>query len=175
MKSTRRNNVNTDALRAKIKEAKEDPGKALQRFELEGIWRMSGVQFSMPIETPLGKFTVEADMPPPLGGEGRAPSPLHYCLYGSASCYAATFAQEAALAGVELRDLRIRVHAELDLTRTLGLGDRPSVRRLGWEVIADSDADRGTLERIRRLADERCPAVWCLKNPVPLETALGKA
>jgi len=35
-------------------------------------------------------------------------------------------------------------------------------------VIVDSEADEEKIEKLKRLAEERCPAVYCLTNPVKL-------
>jgi len=44
-----------------------------------------------------------------MGGEGLAPDPIQYCLYGLAACYAGTFAGLAAAQGVSWRSLGQRM------------------------------------------------------------------
>jgi hypothetical protein len=54
---------------------------------------------------------------------------LAYCFWGGLACYTMTYAQEAARRGVELRALRARVEADVDLARALGVSDAPPVQR----------------------------------------------
>lgn len=83
-----------------------------------------------------------------------------------------TFAQEAALKGVELRALRARVSTQVDQSRALGVTDNPPVDKMDWYLEVDADAADEQLQDIKRLADEHCPGVWCVRNPIQLDTHL---
>ena len=83
-----------------------------------------------------------------------------------------TYAQEAAKHGVLLRALRARADAELDMTRALGVTDNPPVQGIDWHLEVDADAPREKLEELKRIADEHCPGVYCVRNPVELTTHL---
>ncbi len=107
-----------------------------------------------------------------MGGTGSAPNPLAYCFWGGLACYAMTYAQEAARQGIQLRALRARTEADVDMTRALGVTDNPPVQRIDWHLEVDADAPRETLEEIKRIADEHCPGVYCLRNPIELTTHL---
>jgi len=56
------------------------------------------------------------------------------CLYGLAACFAGTFMSLAAADGVVLRSLRVVAENQVDLTRPMGLGDRPLVERVSLWV-----------------------------------------
>lgn len=167
-------NVNTEALEQTIAAARRDPSGARQEVALEGGWQTEegAPQLRGTIGFPQGEAVFEADFPPPMGGSGAAPNPLAYCFWGGLACYAMTFAQEAAKAGVEIRSLRARAHAEVDQTRALGVTENPPVERIEWSLEVDAEASRERLDELKRLADERCPGVWCVRNPVELETVL---
>ncbi len=113
-----------------------------------------------------------ADFPPPMGGTGSAPNPLAYCFWGGMACYAMTYAQEAARQGVVLRALRARTEAEVDMTRALGITDNPPVEHIDWHLEVDADAPPETLDELKRIADEHCPGIYCLRNPIDLTTHL---
>ncbi len=115
----------------------------------------------------------EADFPPPMGGTGSAPNPLAYCFWGGLACYAMTYAQEAARQGVQLRSMRARIETEVDMTRALGVTDNAPVERIDWTLDVDADAPREKLEELKRIADEHCPGVYCVRNPVELTTHLA--
>jgi hypothetical protein len=74
------------------------------------------------------------------------------------------------MVGVELRSLRARVEASVDMTGALGVSERPPVERLDWFIEVDSDAPAEKLEAIERYADERCPGAYCSRNPINLHT-----
>ncbi len=168
------NNVNTEAMGKFLEEAKADAGvvKKSKRVEGEWVFEKGKAQFKATLVYADGERLVEADLAPFMGGEGLAPDPVQYCLYGLAACYAGTFASVAAMEGVELRGLRVAIENRLDLARTLGLSETPIVEGVEIELSVKSDAPREKLEEIKRLADERCPGVECLRRPIPLATRL---
>ena len=81
-----------------------------------------------------------------------------------------TYALEAARLGVELRSLRGTVTAEVDQARALGVSDRPPVEGVTWSLEVDAAAPADVLDRLKEQADARCPGVYCLRNPISLET-----
>ena len=168
-------NVNVDAVEATADKARTDPTTAVQHVTFDGHWQASGPQFRATIAVPNGEPVVfEADFPPPMGGTGSAPNPLAYCVWGGLACYAMTYALEAAREGVELTALRATVSADVDLSRALGVSERPPVEGIDWLLEVESDASDEVLERLRLLADERCPGAYCVRNPIPLETRVAR-
>ncbi len=170
-------NINVDTLKQTIALAKSDPSAVVQHVSFEGEWQTdSGPQFTAAIPMPNGETVIfQADFPPPMGGTGSAPNPLAYCFWGGLACYAMTFAQEAALQGVTLRGLRARTNAEVDMSRALGATDNPPVQRIDWTLEVDADAGTDQLDAIKAIADEHCPGVYCLRNPIELHTELQRS
>ncbi|MBS3053119.1 MAG: OsmC family protein [Candidatus Aenigmarchaeota archaeon] len=160
------NNVDTAKAGAFLEEVKADRNKAIKIKRVEGEWNFSGVQFTATLEHATGKTTVEADGPPIMGGYGLKPDPVQYCLFGLAACYAQTFASIAAEKGIELKQLKITVENNVNLSKSLGLGDEPIVENVKLLVTASGNGD---LKEIESLAKERCPGVYCLTNPIKLE------
>jgi uncharacterized OsmC-like protein len=170
-------NVRTNVLEETKKKTQADRGAATMQATLTGEWRIDdkAPQFGGMVKFPKGELLFEADFPPFLGGEGRAPSPLAYCFYGAMCCYGATFATQAALEGVQLKSLRIGLTVDVDFTTALGLGQVPPLSKFSFTVRVETDAPDADVQRIKRLADERCPAIWAMKNPVPHEVTVSKA
>jgi uncharacterized OsmC-like protein len=170
-------NVRLDQIEATKDSAAQDPSAARLDVKLDGEWRSDeGLpQFAGVVKFPQGEVTFEADFPPFLGGEGRAPTPLAYCFYGAMCCYGATFATQAAMAGVELRGLRIGLGLTVDFHAALGLGDVPPLSSFGFQVEVQTDASDEDVQRVKALADERCPAIWAMRNPVEYTTTARKA
>lgn len=170
------NHVNMDKLKELMKAIKQDSANAKIVPKVSGKWifEEGQPQFRSDIEVEGGKFTVEADMPTKLGGWGSRPGPLHYCLYGLASCFAFTFAALAAMEGITLSKLLVEAEGHIDFSKVFGLTENPIVEEVTFKVTADSDADLEKIEHIRRLAEERCPAVYCLSKPITVTTELVK-
>lgn len=168
-------NVNLEALGKTIESARENPAVVRMPIDLGGEWQTEtgAPQFRTTIPYPKGEVELTCDFPPPMGGNGAGPSPLAYCFWGGLACYAMTFATEAAREGIELRGLRGTVTTEVDMNRALGLSGQPPVERLDWRLDVESDATPEELERIRQLADARCPGAYCLRNPINLVTSVA--
>lgn len=169
----KKNNVNLDKLASSMAEMQKDPSKLKKINKVEGEWNLGeGSQFRAEVSFENGKIKLEADQPSFLGGGGTNPGPLIYCLYGSASCYVATFATMAAMEGVELKKLRIVAESFIDLSKVFGLGEKPIAEKVKFTLFVESDAPKEKIKQIEELATQRCPAVYCLTNPIPLETEL---
>jgi uncharacterized OsmC-like protein len=165
-------NVDLEKIAQTVEAGRRDPDAVKQPVDLAGEWNSAGdgPQFRGSIPYPTGEVAFTCDFPPALGGAGSAPNPLAYCLWGGLACYAMTFATEAAREGVELRGLHGRITTVVDLARALGLSEQPPVDQITWALEVDADVSAETVDRIKTLADQRCPGVYCIQNPIPLET-----
>ncbi len=168
----RPNNVNLEGMMAFMEQAKQDPALLKKQKRVEGTWNLAEghPQFSATLDYPAGQRTLEADLAPFMGGSGVAPDPIQYCLYGLAACFAGTFVSLAAAEGVALRGLKVIAQNQVDLTKAMGLGDKPIVERVSLNLVVDSDAGEAKLRELEQLARERCPGVYCLTRPIPLDT-----
>lgn len=167
------NNVNVDKLKEIAAEVEKDLSKAQKTTKIDGEWNSGeGSQFRATVQYEGGTMTLESDQPSFLGGGGTKPGPMIYCLYGSASCYAATFATMAAMEGVELKSFKVHAESSLDFSRVLGLSENPIATGVKFTIEVSSDAPAGKIREIEELSKERCPAVYCLTNPIPLSTEL---
>ena len=166
-------NVRLDRIEETKRKAAEDPSAARLPVDLEGRFRPDDTrpQFGGMVTFAKGELLLEGDFPPFLGGDGRAPSPLTYCFYGAMCCYASTFAMQAAMAGVEVGGLRIRLRLTADFHTALGLEERPPLSPFEFEVEVETTATEDDVQRVKKLADERCPAIWAMENRVPYTTA----
>ncbi len=170
-------NVRLDAANATAERARTDPTAAQLAVDLRGEWRIdpTQAQFGATVKFAKGETTLEADFPAFLSGDGRAPSPLLYCFYGALSCYASTYAMQAALAGIAIEGLTARLRLTVDFRGALGVADVVPLDMFRFELEVRSSASDADLERIKRLADARCPAIWAMENPVPHETTVRRA
>ena len=162
------NRVNLENFDKTIEKAEKDPETALKSLKVEGKWRLGqkGPQFESEIKYENGRVIVYSDEPTFLGGGGMAVNPIQYCLYGVASCFAATFAKWAGKEGVELEELTVKIEARLDMSRSFGTSDNPILNDLILDLSVKSEASDEDIERIHQLTLERCPAYYCLTEPV---------
>jgi uncharacterized OsmC-like protein len=170
-------NVRVDLIEQTREAAKDDSSAAQLDVNLDGKWRVtdSEPQFAGTVKFPQGEIVFEADFPPFLGGEGRAPTPLAYCFYGAMCCYGATFATQAAIAGVPLEDLQINLKLSVDFRSALGIGEFPPLSGFTFDVRVETSASDDDIQRVKELADARCPAIWAMSNPVPHTITAGRA
>ena len=164
------NNVDIGKTTAFVEEVKKDKEKAIKIKRVEGTWNLEegSVQFTSLLEHSHNHTTVEADGPIFMGGSGIKPDPVQYCLFGLAACYAQTFASIAAEKGIKLNELKVSVENKVNLGKALGLSNEPIVESVKLRVNASSDG-KENLDEVKKLAEERCPGVYCLKNPIKLE------
>lgn len=164
------NNVDLIKVMEFGEQIKNDPDKAKRTQVIEGEWLINegGAQFRSAIKFEGGETVFEVDSPTFMGGGGKFPGPMHYCFYGLASCYTATFATMAAMLGIELKKLTTRVEADVNFSRVFGLGDQPVMEEVRVILNVVSDAPEAKIKEAEELAIQRCPVVFTLKNPVKL-------
>jgi uncharacterized OsmC-like protein len=110
-----------------------------------------------------------------FGGGGLAPDPLQYLLFGLAACYTATLVMIAAKEGVDLGEVKTVAENTVDVSRTLGLGDRPLVEKVAVRVTVSAPVDEARLAAWAKAAREGCPFAFTVANAVPLETVVARA
>jgi len=171
------NNVNVERLNKTIEEAKADPAKAKRVTRVEGRWNLQDgkPQFTGVLKYEGGEVALDADQPSVLGGGGRTPGPLHYCIYGMASCFAATFASMAAMMGVPLRRLDVAAEGHFNFSRVFGMSDAPALEQVRITLTVNAEADQAKLEELQEMAHQRCPAVYVLGHSVPLVAEVRRA
>ena len=124
------NKVNLEAFDRTIEDAEKDLTTALKTLKVKGIWRLeeNGPQFESELKYENGRVILYSDEPSFLGGGGTSVNPIQYCLYGMASCFAATFAKWAAKEEIVLDELLVTVETKLDMSRSFGLSENPIMK-----------------------------------------------
>ncbi|MBI2849235.1 MAG: OsmC family protein [Chloroflexi bacterium] len=172
-----KNNVNVEAMMKTASAIGQDTAKGKRTNRVEGMWNLADgqPQFSAEISFEGGKLTLEADQPSFLGGGGTRPGPMHYALYGFASCFTATFVSMASLEGLELEEVKTAAEFNLNFSQVFGLSQEPIVEEVRVTLTVRGNADKEKLEKVLALAEERCPASFCLKNPIRLVARVAAA
>jgi uncharacterized OsmC-like protein len=165
------NNVNLDKIQNFVKEIEEDASVAQKEKVVAGSWNFGEGehQYEATVEYPSGSMTFRSDQAPFMGGNGQAPDPIQYCLYGVSSCYAGTLVTIAAMEGIELKGLRVTAKNRINLQKALGLSDQPIIQ--GVTLTVEAEPVEGTsfdeIERVARMAEEKCPGMECMRREIP--------
>ncbi len=169
------NNVNIQRVEEEARAIQADAARARRVNRIDGAWNLDEAkpQFQATVKFEGGEATLLCDSPTFMGGAGRAPGPLHYCIYGFASCFAATFATVAAGEGVTLKSLRVTGESDIDFSRVFGVADRPIVQEVRITLSVEAEAPAAKVQELKDLALQRCPAIFCLTNPIPVRVQLG--
>jgi len=170
----RLNHVNLDGVKAFVEAVRVDPSKGHRTQKFEGRWVFTegDPQFEATLPYEGGTLTLKADNPTFMGGEGKTLGPLHYCFFGLMSCYTGVFVVTATQMGIPLKRVETYLEADMDFHKVFGLGDAPIMKEIRITLKVESDAPRERIEEAERLAQERCPAVFTLRNPVKFTSKL---
>jgi uncharacterized OsmC-like protein len=146
---------------------------AADRANAQVIFRASATAHDAVASTiSLGQFQVEADEPPILGGEGKAPNPVEYYLASLLSCQIVTWRFYAEKLGIAVDEITAHAEGDLDVRGFFGLDD--SVRSGFQEVrVVVKVSGPEALERYRELqdvVDAHCPVLDLTRNPTPVAT-----
>jgi len=168
------NNVNLEQMQKFMDAVKKEPKQALKEKSVTGEWifQEGKPQFVAEIPFQKGKVSLTCEMPPFAGGWGSSLDPLQYCLYGLAACYATTLVATATNENVKLNSLKVTAENRVDLRKQLGLSKEPIIQKVGLKVHLEADVPRSTLERLVKLAEERCPGTECVTRSIPLSAEL---
>lgn len=166
------NNMNLQGMKTFMEEVQQDLSKAIKSKKIECSWNFDQgkPQIISKMQHARGETILQADFAPFMGGEGLAPDPIQYCLFGLAACFAGTFMSVASMMGLEIQDLRVSAENFTDLSKSLGLSDNPIVEKVKIIATVKSSASETQIKDVERMANERCPGVYCLVNPISLET-----
>ncbi len=170
------NNVDLDKIRNVVEKWKTDQTVLKKKMAIKGEWNLKeGPQFRINLKYENGETTLNIDSPSFMGGDGKAPSPLQICLSGLVSCFAGTLASIAAEKGIELEKLEVGAEAAYDFSKTFGLTNNPIAQGVTFTVdIKAKNADENKISEIVKEAEERCPAMFCLKNPIPVSVNINR-
>ena len=125
---------------------------------------------------PHQPFTVDADEPPVLLGENRAPNAGEYVLHALAACLTGTIAYHAAARGIALDGLETTIHGDLDLHGFLGLDSnvRPGYEQIQVTIKVTGDFDDNQLAELASLT-RYSPVRDIISNPVPVAIDVARA
>ncbi|MDV6272738.1 OsmC family protein [Rhodococcus erythropolis] len=125
----------------------------------------------------LGKYSVEVDEPPALGGENTAANPVEYYLASLLSCQVVTYRVWADKLGIALDDISARAEGDLDVRGFFGFDDavRPGFSEVRVVVTLTGPETRERYLELQETVDAHCPVLDLTRNPVPVQTVVETA
>ncbi|MGB2720913.1 MAG: OsmC family protein [Rhodococcus sp. (in: high G+C Gram-positive bacteria)] len=125
----------------------------------------------------LGKFSVEVDEPPALGGENKAANPVEYYLASLLSCQVVTYRVWAEKLGIVVDDIKAKAEGDLDVRGFFGFDDnvRPGFGEVRVVVTVTGPESRERYEELQKAVDDHCPVLDLTRNPTPIHTVLETA
>jgi uncharacterized OsmC-like protein len=179
------NGVDVDRLSGTVDAIAADPALARFQFRARNEW-IDGGHSRTTIKDFFGAgqedvtrtqpFTVDADEPPVLLGENRAPNTGEYVLHALAACLSGTVVYHAAARGIALDGVETTISGDLDLRGFLGLDGevRPGYEQIRVTIAVEGDFDDEQLAELAGLT-RYSPVRDSVSNPVPVAIDLNRA
>lgn len=177
------NGVDVARLFETIEVIKESPHMATFRFRLQNRWLGGGHNRST-IKNFYGAgeeqksrkkpFVLDADEPPVLLGEDRAPNPVEYALTALAACVTSSIVFHAAAKGIPIEEIESRVEGDIDVQGFLGMN--PNVpkgyKEVRMNVKLKADVPPEKLEELVELGRTHSPVYDTFTRAVPVKVTL---
>jgi uncharacterized OsmC-like protein len=179
------NGVDLDRLSATIDHVNADPALARFQFRARNDWIDGGYSRTtikdfygagQEDSTRTQPFVVDADEPPVLLGENRAPNTAEYVLHALAACLSGTIVYHAAARGIALDGVETTIEGDLDLRGFLGLDSnvRPGYEQIRVSIKATGDLDDDQVAELAGLV-RYSPVRDIVSNPVPVAIDVARA
>jgi uncharacterized OsmC-like protein len=178
------NGVNVDELFKTIDAVKKSPVIATFKFRAANKWikgghnrtsikNFYGVQKEHPRRM---RFELDADEPPVLLGEDKAPNPVEYALTALAACVTSSIVYHAAAKGIKLNSVESRLEGDIDLQGFLGLSKEVprGYKEIRMYFKIDADAPKEKLDEIVQLGPTYSPVFDTFTRAVPVKVELEK-
>jgi uncharacterized OsmC-like protein len=109
-----------------------------------------------------------------VGGNGTGPSPGWLLRASLAACTATAIAMRAAIRGIELRNLQVSVHGEVDIRAAVGING-VSLAMTGMRmsiILGAENAPEGQLRDIAEWAATQSTVSSTLRERPPFEVSI---
>jgi len=166
--------VTVDAHRKHLEKAKANPDWEIKAVESVEVLR----NHLMVAHLRNGEYHIFSDEPAgEMGGEGWAPSMLHYFFAGALLTECAQYVWNLGEFGLlnSIRKLEMSIQGHFPTAPWLGLaeeGENPALRDVVVTTKIESDASPELIEKLARVAATRCPAHQSLARPIKIKNVV---
>jgi len=126
-------------------------------------------------ESKIRDHTIHMNEPDALGGTDTAPNMVETVLAAYGSCLTVGFTMNAALRGIQIKELKVDLEGDLDLAGFFGLSEEVPAGFTGVRAVVHLDADASP-EEIQALYDhvlKTSPVGCILTKPLDVHTELA--
>ena len=169
MSSGKINGVPVQNVRALVDAVKADPANGATQWQAVTTWKGG-----FDCESKIRDHTIHMNEPDALGGTDTAPNMVETVLAAYGSCLTVGYAMNAALRGIKINDLEVKLEGDLDLAGFLGLSDEVPAGFSGIRAKVHLDADAAD-DEIRDLHEhvlKTSPVGCILSKPLGITTEL---
>ncbi len=167
------NGVDIEVFKGTVGAVKDDPKKGASDWTVKTKWK-GGLKS----EATVRQFTLSFDEPEPIAGTDAAVSPHETVLACYGACLTVGLSLNAALRGIEVKNIEVELQGFIDLPGFLGLAgikglkDMPGFHTVKATVHVDSDASRDEFQKVFDRVVKYSPVGLTLSQPVDIQTAL---
>jgi uncharacterized OsmC-like protein len=179
---TTRNGFDLAAQRELLEVMQSNPAAARVTLQTRHRWAGAGAIDGLAQTMDVGgeclprRFTLRSDRPEVFGGRDTGPTPGELLLMALGACVASTYAEGAALQGVEIAELDAVVDASVDLRGAYGIdGVRVGLSSARIRLQVRSQAGEAVLEALGQAALRSSPVAASLTPSVPIEVSVQRA
>ena len=124
--------------------------------------------------TTIRSFEQTIDEPPSLGGTDLGPNPVEVVLAALGACQEIVYSTYAALLGVSIEKLEIKVHGDLDPRGFFGVADVPAgFESVAYEVNLESSSPVNDVRHLVQTVNKHCPVLDILQRPLPVSSRVA--
>jgi uncharacterized OsmC-like protein len=147
---------------------------ALQKAGAEGRVRFSaqtGLVKGYETWITIRNFKLTVDEPPSLGGTDLGPNPVEVVLAALGACQEIVYSTYAAILGIPIDSLSIKVSGTLDPRGFFGVADVPAgFEGVEYEVDLSSSSPVEKIRELVQVVNQHCPVLDILQRPLPVQT-----
>jgi len=116
----------------------------------------------------IRKFHLASDEPETLGGTDRAPNPVELILGAFGACQEIVISAYAAVLAIKVDSVSVEANGTLDLAGFFNVANvRPGYHTIEYTTtIQTRETDEAKLNQLVYFAQNRCPVLDILQNPV---------
>jgi len=167
------NGVDLEVFKATVGAVKEDPKKGASGWTVKTKWK-GGLKS----EATIRQFSLSFDEPEPVAGTDTTISPHETVLACYGACLTVGISLNAALRGIEIRNIEVELEGFIDLPGFLGLAgvsglkDMPGYHTVKATVHVQADASKDDIKKVFDRAVKYSPVGLTLSQPVNVQTSL---
>lgn len=122
----------------------------------------------------IRQFDLVVDEPQALGGTDQGPNPVELVLAALGTCQEIVYAAYAAVLGIPLDGVHIKVRGTLDPRGLFGVAEvAPGFLEVFYDVEIASPAPEADIVRLREIVDAHCPVLDILRRAQTTRSTLA--